>query len=124
MIAEICSPVSTGTVDFDTTTLGPLSACPIARATARTLDKSACPSPRIGVPTAMKMISQARTAPARSVVNDSRSAAALRCTISASCGSKNGISPCRSFSILAASASTHVTVLPSSAKHAPVTRPT
>ena len=87
MSDEIISPVSTGTVDFDTTILGPLSAAPIARATACTPLVSAWPSARIGVPTAMKMISLSPTASATSVVKRNRRACTLRAIISASDGS-------------------------------------
>ena len=124
MTDEIISPVSTGTVDFDTTIFGPSSASPIARATACTRLTSACPSARIGVPTAMNTISLARTASATSVVKRSRPACTLRAIISPSDGSKNGTSPARSCAIFAASSSTQTTTLPSSEKHVPVTRPT
>ncbi len=87
IVDEISSPVSTGTVDFDTTILGPSSASPIARATASTPLTSACPSARIGVPTAMNTRSLARTASATSVVKRKRPACTLRAIISASDGS-------------------------------------
>ena len=64
------------------------------------------------------------TARAASVVKCERPACTFRRTISSSPGSKIGISPASRRAIFAASLSTHVTRMPNSAKHAPVTSPT
>src|SRR5665213_41271 len=124
MIDAISSPVSTGTVDLETTMRGPSSARPISRATARTALRSAWPSERIGVPTAMKISSLCRTAASTAVVNERRCARTLRAIISPSPGSKMGVSPASSRTTFAASLSAQITVLPSSARHVPVTSPT
>ena len=94
------------------------------RATASTYDRSVLPSGAGGVGTAMKTTSESCTARSASVVNESRPDCVLRRTISSRPGSKIGISPASSRSILPASLSTQVTRIPNSAKHAPVTRPT
>ena len=62
-------------------------ASPIAAATAITADRSASPFAPSGVPTAMKQISDRRTASARSVVKVSRRCATLRLISSSSPGS-------------------------------------
>ena len=82
------------------------------------------PSSRGGVATAMKITSERSTAVRVSVVKLRRPLCALRRTISSSPGSKIGISPAPSARIFSSSLSTHVTLMPNSAKQAPVTSPT
>ena len=101
------------------------SASPISRGGAVDVVRSAWPSPRRdGVPTAMKTASAPVTAVFRSVVNDSRPAAALLATSWSSPGSKIGISPREGARSCSASMSTQVTDTPKSEKQAPETRPT
>src|SRR5229473_5507759 len=72
----------------------------------------------------MNTASAPATAALRSVVKLSRPAAALLATRCSRPGSKIGISPRDSRSILPASLSTQLTLTPNSEKHAPETRPT
>jgi len=118
------SAVPTGTVDLSTTNFGPFMCSPMARATASTCVRSAEPSSSWGVPTAMKIISDAWIASLIDVVNVSRFAFALLFTRSSSPGSKIGISPPFNASTLLWLMSTQITSLPVSAKHAPATNPT
>ena len=66
-IASTRSPVSTGTVDLLTTTVGPSRYSAIVVAADRTLPRSARPSGPDGVPTAMKTTDFPATAAAGSV---------------------------------------------------------
>src|SRR5688572_15177456 len=118
------APVPTGTVLFVTMTRYSTRWGAMAAATAEICERSASPFVPSGVPTAMKMTVDVRTASARSVEKRKRRTAALRDTTSASPGSKNGIVPARSASIRETSVSTHTTEWPKSARHAPVTSPT
>src|SRR2546426_2490018 len=54
-------PISTGTVDFITTTFGPSMWVPMARAASSMAERSASPFVRGGVPTARKMRSEEHT---------------------------------------------------------------
>jgi hypothetical protein len=72
--------VPTGTVDLSTMTFGPFAALPIVCAAAITYFKSAEPSSPDGVPTAMKITSEARTAAGTSVEKVSRPSSTLRFT--------------------------------------------
>src|SRR6185503_8586992 len=85
---------------------------------------SAEPSSEGGVPTAMTWISPCATLAATSVENMRRPACSLRLTIGSSPGSKIGISPALRRAIFFSSRSRQNTVLPASARQAPVTRPT
>ena len=81
------SPVPIGTVLLMTTTLSRSADFAIASATAMTAVRSAAPEWSIGVPTATKQMSDARTADARSVVKSNRFSAVLRRTSSSRPGS-------------------------------------
>ena len=72
MISSIMRPVPVGTVLLVTTTLKPFRCWPIDRATSLMKVRSAEPSGRGGVPTAMNTACDASIAGPRSVVNDSR----------------------------------------------------
>ena len=97
---------------------------PIVRAAATTCLRSADPSSSGGVPTAMNCTCPCATLSAGSVVNRSRPAAAFRSTSSGSPGSWIGTSPAFRAAIFRGSTSKQSTSLPTSAKHAPETRPT
>jgi hypothetical protein len=74
--------------------------------------------------TAISWMSPCATLAAMSVEKRRRPAASLRFTIGSRPGSKIGISPRFSRSIFFASRSRQKTLLPASARQAPVTRPT
>ncbi len=93
-------------------------------ATASTYCRSAEPSSSGGVPTAMNWISACATASATSVVKRSRPSPTLRATIASSPGSQIGSCPWLRRSILPWSMSMQTTLWPTSARQAPVTRPT
>ena len=63
-------PVPTGTVDLSTTTLYEFIYSPISSATFKTADKSALPSSKAGVPTAIKITSDFLIAFSMSVVKE------------------------------------------------------
>ena len=87
MMVRTRSPVPTGTVDLFTMTLYRSSASAMPWATSSTAVRSDSPLALGGVPTAMKMMSERRTASASSVVNCSRPSATLRATSSSRPGS-------------------------------------
>ena len=87
MAARTRAAVPTGTVLLVITTFGPSMLSPMVFATASTCWRSALPSSPGGVPTAMKMISDSRTACASSVVNVSRPSSRFRATSGSSPGS-------------------------------------
>ena len=93
-------------------------------AAASTWSRSAEPSSAGGVPTAMKTMVPSATALAASVVKCNRPAAALRSTSSLRPGTWIGISPRFRPATRSLSMSTQATLLPISAMHAEVTRPT
>ncbi len=72
--------VPTGTVLLVITIRSPSIARPMPAAAATTALRSAEPSSSGGVPTAMKMMYDARTAPATSVVKERRPSATFRLT--------------------------------------------
>ncbi len=122
--ARTFSAVPTGTVDLVTTSCDSVSSRPMVRATESTARRSAEPSMSEGVPTAMNRISPCRVVSAASVEKCSRPVSALRCTSPSRPGSKIGISPRFRASTLSWSMSMQTTSLPTSARQAPVTRPT
>ena len=73
IVSRTLFAVPTGTVLLSTTTVYLSIAWPMDLATASTCCRSAAPSSPCGVPTAMKTISDARTADGRSVVKARRS---------------------------------------------------
>ena len=79
--------VPTGTVLLFTTTVCCRATSAIWPATSMATRRSALPSSPCGVPTAMNTTSEARTAPARSVVKVRRSDLRFRCSSSSSPGS-------------------------------------
>ncbi len=85
--ARTRAAVPTGTVDLVTMTLGSFMCLPMAVATASTCCRSAEPSSPGGVPTAMKITWDRRTASAMSVLKASRPSSWFRCTIGSRPGS-------------------------------------
>ena len=77
----------TGTVDLIGTIKGPVIALPISRATPSTMLMSAEPSSDWGVPTAMKITDDSRTAFDKVAVKVSRFSSRFLRTISSSPGS-------------------------------------
>ena len=124
MVAFTLSAVPTGTVDLSTTINLFCMACPIDLATASTYCKSAEPSSPIGVPTAIKAISAFCKASFKAVVKNRFLFFTFFNTMVSKPGSKIGMTPWFSFSILTGSISTQVTLFPISAKQVPETSPT
>ncbi len=124
MRSRTLSAVPTGTVDLSTTMRYSVMCSAMVSATASTYCRSAEPSSSGGVPTAMNWNRPCSTASLGSLVKWSRPAAMLRSTIWSRSGSQMGMIPWRSLSIFSWSTSMHITSLPTSARQAPVTRPT
>src|SRR5512145_133326 len=122
--SRILSAVPIGTVDLVATSFHDFMCRAIARAAASTCCRSAEPSSPGGVLTAISCSSPCATLAGTSVENVSRPASRLRFTIGSSPGSKIGTRPAFSKRILSSLTSRQNTVLPASARQAPVTRPT
>jgi len=124
IVSRTISAVPTGTVDLSTMVQRRVISRPRSRATSSRCRRSAEPSSPGGVPTAMNSTSVAATASSSATVKRKRPSLTLLAIRASSPGSWIGTSPAFRRAILSASLSTHTTVFPISAKHAPVTSPT
>ena len=122
--ARTRSAVPTGTVDLSIITLKSLMRAPMLRAAASTCCRSAEPSSSGGVPTAMNCSVPCSTACIDIGGEAQPAAGTLRRMTSGNPGSWIGTPPLSSTAILAASTSKQSTSLPTSARQAPLTRPT
>ena len=124
-IFSILSPVPMGTVDFVTIILWVLIFFEINWATENTWLRSAeTPSFAVGVPTAIKTISDLLIEPIKSSEKLSLPASKFFLTNSDKPGSNIGISPFTSLLNFSLSLSIQITLLPRSEKQTPDTKPT